>query len=61
MLTFLKGKKTYAVAFAGAAIIILNALGVPLPGVTLDPTNWLPDLLTAAAAATMRGAVAKKH
>lgn len=60
MLTFLKGKKTYTMALAGAAIVILNALGVPLPGVTLDPTNWLPDLLTTAAAATMRAGMGKK-
>lgn len=61
MLTFLKGKKTYGIAALGAAVIIANALGVPLPGVTLDPTNWLSDLLTAAAAATMRAGMGKKH
>lgn len=59
--TLLNGKKTYLAAAAGAVVIVANAVFPgSIPGVSLDPSDWLSQLLLAAGAATARHAVAKK-
>lgn len=57
--SLINGKKTYITLGLGAATVIANHLGVPIPGVHLDDSNWLSDLFTLAAGATARHALAK--
>lgn len=57
MFSALKGKKTYLAMALGALAIIANHFGLPIPGTTMDPANWLSDLFTMAAGATMRAGI----
>ena len=53
----LSGYKTHIVAAVFAAVSILSALGVDIPGVPPDP-DWLAHLLTAFGLSTLRAGIA---
>lgn len=55
----LAGKKTYLLTAVAAVTIIVNHFAGPLPGITLDGSNWLNDLWATAVAATMRAGISK--
>jgi hypothetical protein len=56
----LDGYKTYIAIALGAVVVLANAfLGVSIPGVTLDKSNWLQDLWALVLLATGRSAIAK--
>lgn len=57
--SLVSGYKTYATLAIGAATVIGNYFGLQIPGVHLDSANWLSDLFTIAAGATLRHAVGK--
>ena len=55
MLATIKGKKTYALLALGAVMILANKfLGLDVPGVELDPQNWLNDLFALGIGGTLR-------
>jgi hypothetical protein len=58
LLQSVDGYKTYIALAVGAVVVIVNHF-VPLPNVTLDPSNWLTDLFQLALVATGRSAVTK--
>ena len=59
MMETLKGKKTYIALALGGAVVILNALGVEIPGVDLDQNGWLQQVLMLLAAGGFRSAMNK--
>lgn len=57
--SLVNGYKTYITLGLGAATVVANHFGVQIPGVNLDDSNWVSDLFTLAAGATVRHAIAK--
>lgn len=55
----ISGYKTYVTLGLGAATVLANHFGYQIPGVNLDNSNWISDLFTLAAGATMRHAIGK--
>lgn len=44
MPVWLEGKKLFIACVAGGAAILVNHFIVAIPGLNLDPNNWLTDL-----------------
>ena len=59
MLTMMAGKKTYGLLALGAVSILINHFFGPVPGLNLDPDNWLNDLWGLGVGATMRAGISK--
>lgn len=56
----LSGNKTYIIAGLVVIVGVLEgALGVDLPGVVVDPENWVTWIFGGGGFATMRAALAK--
>ena len=55
----LAGKKTYFLAILGGIIVGLNAMGVTIPGVDIDPNDWMRQFMDLGFVATFRAALAK--
>lgn len=60
ILGFFSGKKTYLIGLAVIAIgVVEGAFGIDLPGVTVDPTNWVEWVLGGAGLNAVRAALGK--
>lgn len=64
LLTMVNGKKTYLLVAIGALFVVANGLlgtaGTPLiPGLGLNPANWINDLFSLFLVATGRSALDK--
>ena len=58
-LSFMNGYKTYAGAGLGILAILANQHGMSIPGIELDPQNWLSDIFKMLMLMTARHAIAK--
>ena len=58
MIAAMSGKKTYFLLAAGALVILANKfLGIELPGVEINPDNWLQDLFALGVGGTLRNGI----
>lgn len=55
----LDGNKTYIAAVLGAAVILANHAGIHIPGVQLNPNDWLNQLWDVVLLVTGRSALKK--
>jgi hypothetical protein len=53
----LSGKKTYIVIAVGGLVVLLNSIGVEIPGIDLDKTTWLEQFWSLGIIATIRSAM----
>lgn len=56
----LQGKKTYIATAVAALAVIANHFFGPLPGINLDPDQWLVQLGALVFPATIRAAIPDK-
>lgn len=61
MWKMLEGKKTYIATAVAALAIIVNHFFGPLPGIELDPDQWLTQLGTLVFPVTIRAAIPNKN
>mgnify|MGYP003406298763 FL=1 len=61
MFEFLQGKKTYVAVAVAALAIIANHFFGPLPGIGLDPDQWLTQLGALVFPTTIRAAMPDKN
>lgn len=61
MFAALEGKKTYIAVAVAALTIIVNHFFGPLPGIALDPDQWLAQLGALVFPVTIRGAIPDKN
>lgn len=60
VIAVLRGKKTYIALVLGALVVLANKfLGVEIPGVALDPNDWMTNIWALVLGATGRAAVSK--
>ena len=60
MFKMFAGKKTYILLAVGAMYVFANKfLGVSIPGVEINPQDWLADLFMLGVGGTMRAGVSK--
>ena len=60
MLKMLSGKKTYGLLAFGAAAVLLNKFtGLNIPGVEIDPQNWIESLFALGVGASVRAGITK--
>lgn len=57
----INGHKTYILAVIYAIVVLVNHFIGPVPGVTLDPNNWIQELGLAAGIAAGRSAIKKSE
>ena len=60
MMKMLAGKKTYGLLAFGAAAVLLNKFtGLTIPGVEIDPQNWIESLFALGVGASVRAGITK--
>ena len=58
MIAKMHGYKTYTLLAAGALIILAEKfLGLELPGVDINPDNWMQDLFALGVGGTIRNGI----
>lgn len=58
MIAKLKGKKTYVLLAVGALTILANAFfGIEIPGVDLNPDDWMKNLFALGVGGTLRNGI----
>ena len=56
----LRGRKTYGLLAFGAAAVLLNKFtGLTIPGVEIDPQNWIESLFALGVGASVRAGITK--
>ena len=56
----LRGRKTYGLLAFGAAAVLLNKFaGLQIPGIEVDPQNWLETLFLFGVGGTIRAGITK--
>ena len=58
MIAAMQGKKTYVLLAIGALTILANKfLGIEIPGVDINPDNWMQDLFALGVGGTIRNGI----
>lgn len=59
VIVWLSGKKTYLLMGVSGIVIIINHFAGPIPGIGLDPNQWMAQLMAVASGASLRAGVKK--